>query len=663
MQSNTWWSRNTIETSELTSDEKRAKIHVLGSYAAMARHFTELAQKSGSGTQFLLADLDTRLLNVVRPDGSGIHGLTPHDFDRNRLNQTLAGEWNDPAAQRVADLKNEFQEFWDKLETHGALIREALERYELSPSIRQHGVTFELMLHRFFDSETFNFAMTDFLSQLPPALALLPCLEIPGKIVVLGTPHSTTAPSFHLRLLNSVFHLLRSKQVALDPIASEESYRGYWQSILTRDAEIVFLIRDFKELEDFPEYSRQWFFPPEQIRLWASPLTPTSSFEKWLGDAHKLHDGQWSRLLKSQPNPEGPHQVPVTGFEDFVECPLHFYWEKLHGIGQESSPALQPDALVAGQRAHAIAEGFVQSLRQISLLENSSNANESVFWMNFLVKIRDGFLGCHEFLSTDIHEWTNAFVQALELEHLYAPQALRAQAMVSELAEIVFAVGKEPEEAALTSIKRRLVRESVRRALWKLVHCELMVDEAKMMGTSNTIRAAFIEKPIQYPLHSNITLTGRIDRVDSHPQGDRIIDYKTSKVSKKDPPLVLNPRLVKSTNKLSVQGGIYSLAWAQKNALDMQDAENERIRGVSAFTLVRLKTMDLERNPFSTFTFETPMVFKDDNFESLHSEYSKRAEALVNGDFSPRPLTNNVCLWCALQDVCPAKGKAGGEQT
>ncbi|MEN9824746.1 MAG: hypothetical protein RI953_491 [Pseudomonadota bacterium] len=663
LENHTWWSRNSIETTEITTDKKKARIHVLGSYSAMVWHFNEIAKNAEARTQFLLADLETRLMNVVRSDGSGIHGLTPHDFDHKGQSQFNAEEWKDPAAQRVEELKEEFQKFWDKLEVHREMIHQALDQYELSPSIRQHGVTFELMLHRFFDSETFTFAITDLLAQLPPALALLPCLEVPQKIVVLGAPHSTTAPSFHLRLLNSVFHLLRSKQVALDPIASEESYRGYWQSMLTRDAEIVFLVRNFKDLEDFPEYSRQWFLPPEEIRLWTGPLSPVSSFEKWLGEAHKLQDQQWARLLKHQPTPDGRHQVSVTAFEDFVECPLNYYWEKLHGIGQDSTSALQPDALIAGQRAHAIAETFVQALRQISLLENSSSAIDSVAWMNFLLKIRDRFLGSREFLAIDIDEWTNAFVHALELANLPAPQAIRAQAMVNELAEIVFSVGKEPEEAMLSALKRRLVRESVRRALWKLVHCELIVDEAKLMGTANTIRAAFIEKPIQYDIHPKLTLTGRIDRVDTHPDGDRIVDYKTSKVSKKDPALVLDPRLVKSTNKLSVQGGIYSLAWAQKNALDLEGAEDERIRGVSAFTLVRLKTMDLERNPFSTFTFDTPLVFKDDAFESLHREYSKRAEALINGDFSPRPLTNNVCLWCALQDVCPAKGSASGAQS
>ncbi|MFZ9520316.1 MAG: PD-(D/E)XK nuclease family protein [Silvanigrellaceae bacterium] len=657
----TWWARNTIETTEVTCTEKRAKIQVMGSYLALDWRFNMLAGETGEPTQYLLADLDTRALNVVRADGSGIHNLTPQDFDLSARETSQDKEWKNPALDRINTLHDEFRKFWDKLEVHGELIDEALKRYELSPALRQHGVTFELMLHRFFDSESYTFAVTDRLAQLPPALALLPGLEVPTKFVVLGAPHSTTAPSFHLRLLNAVFHLLRSKQVALDPIASEESYRGYWQSILARNAEVVFLIRDSRQLEDFPDYSRQWFLPPEEVRLWKGPMTSASAFEKWLGDKHRLHDERWPRLLKSEPTPDGKHKVGVTAFEDYVECPLQYYWEKLHGIAQESAPALQPDPVLTGQRAHAVAETFVQGLRQMSLLDETRHANETNDWVSFLLKIRDGFLATREFLSVDIDSWCKAFADALELDSMANPKALRARLMIDELAEVVFAKSNDGKDSMLSPIKRRLVRESVRRALWKLVHCELVVDEAKMMGTSNTIRAAFIEKPILYAIHPNLILTGRIDRVDSHPNGDRIIDYKTSKVSKKDPPLVLDPRLSKSTNKLSVQGGIYSLAWAEKNALDLQGADNERVRGVSAFTLVRLKTMDLERNPFATFAFDSPMVFKDETFDSMHAEYSRRAASLVAGDFSPRPLTSKVCLWCALQDVCPAKGQVGGD--
>ncbi|MEY3902760.1 MAG: hypothetical protein RL189_2066, partial [Pseudomonadota bacterium] len=618
---------------------------------------------------------DKRLLNTVRADGSGVHSLTPADFLPKNENaaelDSEADRWQTPAQEKVAQLREEFQIYWDKLHRFDNLMAEALTLYDLSPSLREHGVSFELMLHRFFDSESFNFANTDLISQLPPALSLLAGITRSEKFVVLGPPHSQTAPSFHLRLLNSVFHLLRSRQVAIDPIASEESYRGYWQSILNKDAEVVFLMRSQRELKDFPAELRRWCLPPVEKRMWSDSLLNESAFIRWLGSARpfQLRDENWPRLLKESARKGKQNSVSVTAFEDYVECPLQYYWVGLHGLGQDAQPVLQPDALITGQKAHAMAEKLIRGLRQICLLDNSESHRTENSWLQFFISLQNNFLDSDQFLSTSADEWLDALSKSLNSEHLTQEHNVHVKALLLELTEVIFSRTETHGDSALSPLRQRLVRETVRRAMRKLIQSELHDAGAALQQSDRAavqkglVRAAFVEQPVDFLLHSELRLTGRIDRVDTHPDGDRIIDYKTSKVAKKDPALVIDPRMVKTTNKLSVQGGIYSLAWAKRIAEERGHGEDSHGRRstVAAFSLLRLKTMDMSREPYATYSFEEPMSWQDESCRTLHTEYARYGQSLSDGDFSPRPITASLCTWCVLNSICPAKGQSGGE--
>lgn len=664
----TWWARTQIQTTEIHPTEASAHIHVLGSYAALTDHFNNQWSESEANCQFLLGDINKRIFNVVRSDGSGVHALTPLDFqfednpdlqNDEQTNQEKDLHWLEPAADKVNKLRQEFQSYWDKLARFDETITDALTRYDLSPSMRQHGVSFDLMLHRFFDSETFTFAVDDNISSLPPALSLLPGVTPIQEFIVLGPPHSPTAPSFHLRLLNTVFHLLRSQGVSLEPIASEESYRGYWQSILSRGARVTFLLRTVKDLKDFPVEALRWCLPPTKIANWSGELLPQPAFERWLGDRQRLQDEQWHRLLRKNKDAE-QKSLSVTEFEDYVECPLQFYWVQLHGLEQDVQPELQADPLITGIRVHALAEKLIRGLRHICLLDNANHGAAQNTWLQFFIKLQDSFLNHEVFLSQSPDRWMHALQNVISTIPLSQQQRTHADVLVEELTEVLFSIGDEVGESTLAPIKRRLVRETIRRAFKKLVQSELQDFERHISTTQDTTltRAAYIETPVEYLVHPQLKLTGRMDRVDTHPHGDRIIDYKTSKVSKKDPALVLDPRAAKSTNKLSVQGAIYSLAWAHR----LKDDDETR-RGVRSFTLLRLKTLDLSRDPYSSFNFDAPMKFGDEQFESLAQVYSQRASILMAGDFSPRPLTPGVCMWCPLKSVCPAQGSSGEDES
>jgi hypothetical protein len=683
-QSQTWWARTIIPTEQLKPDSRSAGVQILGSQAALEFRIDSLEKESQGRIQFLLGDSDSKSWNINNSDGSGTHSLTPHDFAAHlqQLNSiqeqntsstpdfaevTLSRgdpEWDNPAAKRVAELHQEFKKDWQRLERFVPLVQEALVRYELSPALRKQGISQDLLLHRFFDSDVFNVGQPGKSAQLPPALSLLPGLKIAEEFVVVGAPHSPTTPSFHLRILNAVFHTLRSKQVAIEPIASEQSYRGYWQSFLSRPQKITFLLKELQEHEDFPGYSKEWCRPPVLWQNISRPKTETSAFRAWLRDSSAIEDKQWPRLLENQ-TPHGSTRLAVTSFADYIECPLRHYWTKLHRNEPAELAPLRPDRLELGQRVHALAENFLRSLRHIALLEEDP-LQQNHLWLNIFAAVEQNFLQSDTFLEVDADCWTDAFLKSLTECRLSDSQLLHIERMAHELKTFIFtptpnAQGQYESSRTDVVLKNQLTRESVRRAMKKLVLCEIQMageqPPAKNETPQQRVRAAFLEQPVLFQINAAITLSGRIDRVDSHPAGDFIIDYKTSKVPKNDTELVLLPSQLNSTNKLSVQGAVYSLAWAQ------QQGENdfERTRGVRRFSLVRLKTLDLTRNPELGFEFDAPLQKSSETFEQLHAEYRRFADQLAKGLFPAEPLLKETCKSCALSAYCPtAERNAGG---
>ncbi|MEY4065526.1 MAG: hypothetical protein RIR26_1734 [Pseudomonadota bacterium] len=669
--SKTWWAQTLISSDSAAAGEPSALIHVMGSQAALEQQIDTLAEASDAQTILLMGDINSRLWNVSRSDGSGIHALSPADFAQHWNNVAnvqddpsepqSADPWEHPAAERVRTLHSEFNTDWQRLDAFKTVIDNALVRYELTSAVRTEGVSFEVLLHRFFDGETFQLGSMGTVGTLPQALSLLPGLSAAERFCILGVPHSATTPSFHLRILNSLFHHLRSKQVPLDPIASEQAYRGYWQSFFTRThARVEFYVRNLKECEAFPDYAKPWCLPP---LVWSSrndTLLPRSPFERWLKTPSELLDPTWVRLTPNKP-PHDTVSLAVTAFEDYVECPLQFYWMKLHRTEMESLPALQADRLQLGQRAHALAESFFRSVRHLILLEENSSLRQDL-WRQIFTTVNDGFITTDDFILADAEAWGQALLKAIEASGFSEIQKKHIAALAQEMQETIF----EPSPTAhregkqLHNLKTRLTREGVRRALRKLLQSELLMleQDPSPASTIQQAKAAFIEVPVAYNILPQLSLSGRIDRVDTHPSGDRIFDYKTSKVPRNDPALVLKPSVVNSTNRLSIQGAIYSLAWARQQSA----AAESDFRGVRSFTLLRLKTLDLSRNPMLSYEFESPLTSGDTMFEEIHQEYELNARNLMTGRFSAAPLLKDHCKTCPLNELCPTPHRSGASE-
>lgn len=681
-----WWARTVINAQVPTPDTPRAEIQVHNSQAALEYRFDELMSEASSTRQFLLGDSDSKIWNIGRTDGSGVHSLTPSNFaqfnlkvselsetqqattDSQNTLQTETTLWENHPQLRIEAIHEEFKRDWSRIDKFSPLILKALNQYELSPSLRKHGVDFNLLLHRFFDSESFSVGGLGAFGQLPPALSLLPGLASLKEIAIFGVPHSATQPSFHLRILNAVFYHLRAKQIPLDPIASEVAYRGYWQSILSRNEKVIFHLRSFSEVKKFPDYSAGWCSPPLS---WSQPtalVKDESLFESWLANTRQIEDPNWSERLTSTP-PHAMTTVAVTAFENYVECPLKFYWLNLHKTELMNFSAFRPNQLQLGHKAHALAERFLQSLRHILLLSEKKTHDRVLSqWTTLIEHINNTFVITDNFLTVSKTQWQLGLLGSLEKLDLNPSQAEHAHSLSEQLADIVFAENSvQPTQSNAsqehTQLQQQLTRESLRRAFRKLVQTEVQLgglsEESGSESGFQLRRAAFLEQPILYQLTKTLTLSGRIDRVDTSPEGDEIIDYKTSKVPKSDPALVLSPKSLNTTNRLSVQGAIYSLAWAHR----LEENDGEESRGVRAFSLFRLKTLNLERKPILSYQFETPLTRKSDLFGLLHSEYAAYANGLSAGLFPAQPVIKDVCKSCALISFCPTgRGQSGAHR-
>jgi hypothetical protein len=676
-----WWARTLIDAQLAAPLNPRAEIHILNSQAALEHNFDELIETAGDSRQFLLGDVDSKIWNIGRTDGSGTHALTPANFAQFMKERALSDEnleqdaldsvssetslWENHPLRRIETLHNEFINDWKRIEKFSSLILKALNQYELSPSLRKHGIDFNLLLHRFFDSEHFSVGNLGAIGQLPPALSLLPGITPLKEIVIFGVPHSATQPSFHLRILNAVFFHLRSRQIPLDPIASEVAYRGYWQSIFARPEKVTFNLRSFSEIQKFPDYSQGWCFKPIS---WSQPNTRKSNqsqFESWLGHSRQVEDPNWIQLLNNT-QPNANTTLAVTAFENYVECPLKFYWLHLHKTESINLSAFRPNQLQLGHKAHAMAERFLQSLRHIILLSEKNQEDRGIEqWTVFTEHLSKSFILTDSFLTVEGNDWQRSLLKTLETLQLNQAQFEHAKAMAEQLAELIF--NEQPSQGThadlppdIARLQQQLTRESLRRAFRKLVQTEAKIGEhSQNMSESSKAsirKAAFLEQPVVYQLTENLRLSGRIDRVDSSPDGDEIIDYKTSKVPRNDPALVLTPKNLNTTNRLSVQGAIYSLAWAH-----IQKANDEgEARGVKAFSLFRLKTLNLERNPILSYQFENPLKPDSDLFVMIRSEYESYANALSSGLFPAQPVIKDVCKSCALLTFCPTGRNQSG---
>lgn len=396
----------------------------------------------------------------------------------------------------------------------------------------------------------------------------------------------------------------------------------------------------------------------------------------------------------------------MTAFEDYVLCPFKFYLQHVLGLEDRSADTFAPDPLVAGTQIHAALERLTTVLNlwlsACLHLETEKQCAAQRLLCDLLAAWRDALFEPTCFATRSRATWLEAFRSALEsvtsisttppggAEHTPASDKhrLAAELLASKhLLERGVEAALEPVFAGLEAdsfdrptdgrrtlkpkrnspqdrlpLTAELTREAKKRYFVRYLHAE--VERLLNDDRRNTIRhIAFTEEQVTLGL-GPLRLRGRIDRIDlvrpaPEPGADsdtgrlpwhELLDYKTSRPPREETELVLssNGLLNPAKQKLSVQGGLYLLAWADR--LTAKGAAPVNL----TFSLYRLGSLDWSREMLLTASlpFTSPEEAERE-LNHLRRSYTDHAERLHAGHFPAHPLAQSHCGYCSFSSLCP----------
>ena len=191
-------------------------------------------------------------------------------------------------------------------------------------------------------------------------------VAVPHKILCVGRPHNTVAQSFHVKILNQVFFLLKQKGIEVEIPASEIMYRLFWKNLTFETKKIEFWLMDKKDLDQFPSY-----FKLSNIFNLNSPIPSCFNFP--------LH----SYIIKNSAVNIN-QSLYNTQFEDYVHCPHKFYLKNILNIKKnEENNTVEFKEI--GIKMHKICEQFIT--RFVTLFGNENYLINMPEILNKLIKI------------------------------------------------------------------------------------------------------------------------------------------------------------------------------------------------------------------------------------------------------------------------------------
>ena len=628
------------------------------------------------GTFVMLADFDPGHFREIYSDASGKYAVSDQNLNHFFKNRQRPSPEEIPAAPSPQDVVHAhlndafelFLELNEVLQDEKEFLQNLSKQYQLGQESTiefQHfaqqspQIQLESFFMRWCADETVSIGETHPLARVDKALSFVAVQTIPRQIVAVGPAHAPTLPSFNVKILNDAFYLLRKKGVPLGLPASDTTYRGFWSWLAQKEIPLSFWLLESTDLDTFPAY----LAPQNESRV-ASLHPPLPSVFKTSLDQLLSPDRQyllpnWIQRFQWKTSSRGLPKVSVTGFENYIDCPLRFLLGDILAIEDYSSDFSRGNALDAGNRTHRVAELFLQGLRQV--FANAQLHEAEPLLARLVAKLQNESF----FLSASSEDWFCAFRQAAQDAlplHSATAQLLLANTF-QEICTHIFSSAEQaldpspPSEPSPTSPPSDLLKDGITREIVKRTFRRLVEVEHERLTNPNSkaaLRLAFVEHPVEFVL-GGISFSGRIDRIDTSPQGFQILDYKTSKIPKTERQLVLCPSEKKPQNQLSVQAALYSYAWALHNTLS---AENDT--PVQSFSLYRLKNLDPQANSFLTYEFQPPLQSTTELFKSIADEYTLHATRLAAGDFSPRPVHQDSCKTCSFVALCPVGRKNTG---
>ncbi len=361
----------------------------------------------------------------------------------------------------------------------------------------------------------------------------------------------------------------------------------------------------------------------------------TTMFPKnWFPNDHQLLIvSDWCERHNWPVSPNGLPKIGVTAFELYLQCPLKFYWNQVLKAENDPRKPDEADSRDIGIRVHSIAEILLTRLNAAYGSQNLKLALPAL--KAFLI----AFQNEEFFLSSSKDLW---------IKHLTEVVGNSNKPESNILCSSTFFIDSQKQwEQCIVEICSQIFNQdssysgTIASEIVKRSFLRLLSSEIERLNSEEICHiTAFTEQPVSFEM-GGLLLSGRIDRVDSDRNGNfHIIDYKTSRIPKQDKQLGLFP--TSKSTPFSVQGALYTYAWCLKDQ-----------GKVTKFSLYRLKNLNPELSPYLSIHFETPLDKNSSLFEAIKNTYTPIAQQLANGDFSPKPLSPDLCKNCRHALQCP----------
>lgn len=524
----------------------------------------------------------------------------------------------------VAKMYTEFEEF---IETYALLpsddfVEKILIQYDIPFSSTSN----ESLLHHFKNyilNKNYTLSSDHESSVLFKTLAFLPGSQNYKHIICFGGPHTSSLTSLNVKILNAAIMLLRRNTKAIEIPSSEILYQGFWLNIFKHSDRVDLWFYTNQSQEHLDCY----FNNVESI----SHMTHKLKSEYLLNSFSKYNSFQVPKieLLKDR--------ISVTELEAYINCPLQYYFSHIIGLQERGLDLVEKDHLMIGQIAHKITEVL---LKRLGIYVEKNN-----FPISIIAEIFDSLLELLNdkklFLSDKKERWLESFK---ELNLIKGEPHL--ESAILEVTDLIF-------EESFGSIKGVYQREVIKRIFLKFLQSESSYIR-KISQQKGFHLAYLLEYPIEFSIE-DIKISGRIDRVDIVDGSFKIIDYKSSKISKnKSEKIVLLPSQKKlKTSYLynfSIQGAMYFYGLLESLLEKGSFEEFENIY-VSEFSLYKLKGLVDDIEPILSYHFS------DDQksfYNAVQEEYKPYLKSLKKGIFTPKPLLGmQTCERCSFQSICP----------
>jgi PD-(D/E)XK nuclease superfamily len=579
----------------------------------------------------LLADFDPGKFREIRPDAAGSYPITTQflkEWEKCNIEFTDAQEI-------FPQIDSHFEKFLEQISlvSNETRLHEIGKQYSIEMKSNNDDFILQLF-QKYIEKERAYIGYQHPVLTCPKALSFFASSHMPKKIISIGRAHAPTASSFHVKVLNNAISILRKQGVSIDLPASEMMYRGFWKNIANLGIPLDFWLDSSSELNDFPNY----LIPEGNIHKFGVAFpkaTHSHLIERFLcrTDGKSILFPQWRNYL-----PDSNQRISITSFERYITCPLQFFLSDIIGIKKEEQENVSVDNMEIGSRMHLIAEQLITSLVTIIGNKDYGKIMHPIF-SNILesLKIETNFLSLNKNLWLHIIQNTvekSAILFKIEIKNAFL-----------EAIENIWQVKQENLKPHFTITQER---EILKRTFFRFLQIEKSLAEDLQDQLTGIER----ERPVSLEL-GGLVFSGKIDRIDATQNGLRIIDYKTSNIPKSEKKISLFPSELdeaKTTSKLSAQGALYCLAWAQKKLLD---EENNDRNSIMSFSLYHLKNLDENANPILSYEFSQAMVKDDFIFKKLTTEYTEYALRLKHGDFYPKPIKSKTCDFCDFKPLCP----------